>query len=85
LFKTGGASDINNKGQVVGGSGGKAFIWQDGKMTDLNKLIPPDSGWLLVTATGINDAGQIVGVGTYKDSIKYKDNIRGFMLTPLKK
>jgi len=72
-----GASDINNKGQVVGGSGGMAFIWQDGKMTDLNKLIPPDSGWSLVTATDINDAGQIVGVG------KYKGRDGGFLLTPI--
>ena len=32
-------------------------------MVDLNTLIPPDSGWVLYEATGINDAGQIVGSG----------------------
>ena len=30
---------------------------------DLNSLIPADSGWVLTSATGINDAGQIVGYG----------------------
>ncbi len=32
-------------------------------MHDLNSCIPSDSGWLLVQASGINDAGQIVGHG----------------------
>ena len=30
---------------------------------DLNTLIPPTSGWTLISATGINDAGQVVGYG----------------------
>ena len=30
---------------------------------DLNSLLPPNSGWTLTSATGINDAGQIVGYG----------------------
>jgi hypothetical protein len=34
-------------------------------MTDLNSLLPANSGWILSNATGINDSGQIVGVGTY--------------------
>jgi len=33
-------------------------------MKDLNRLIPSGSGWVLSEATGINDAGQIVGSGT---------------------
>ncbi len=32
-------------------------------MQDLNDLIDPASGWTLRVATGINDSGQIVGVG----------------------
>ncbi len=65
------AYDINSSGQVVGGavtstSGvyARAFVWQNGVMTDLNSLLPANSGWVLSSATGINDNGQITGVGT---------------------
>ena len=43
-----------------------AFIYSAGSMKDLNTFIPKNSGWVLDDATGINDAGQIVGSGTYK-------------------
>jgi probable HAF family extracellular repeat protein len=33
-------------------------------MTDLNTLLLPGSGWTLNYAEAINDAGQIVGIGT---------------------
>ncbi len=65
----GAATDINAFGQVVGvsvrpvGSSGGAFLYSGGLMTDLNTLIDPLSGWDLVSAHGINDSGQIVGVG----------------------
>jgi probable HAF family extracellular repeat protein len=42
-----------------------AFLWQDGVMTDLNSLLPADSGWNLTYAGFINDAGQVVGYGSY--------------------
>jgi probable HAF family extracellular repeat protein len=32
---------------------------------DLNSLLVPNSGWVLTDAYGINDAGQIIGRGTY--------------------
>jgi hypothetical protein len=32
-------------------------------MTDLNSMIDPTLGWMLTTANGINDAGQITGTG----------------------
>lgn len=44
---------------------------------DLNTLLPPKSGWILTSATGINDAGQIVGYGI-NPSGKYS----GYELTP---
>ena len=61
---------INNNGQVVGGSCSqdvesscRAFLWQNGVMTDLNTLIPPNSPLYLLEATGtINDQGQIAGI-----------------------
>jgi probable HAF family extracellular repeat protein len=62
---------INNIGQVVGGSSisgcsycWAAFLYSDGKMIDLNTLLPPSSGWTLTNAQKINDSGQIIGQGT---------------------
>ena len=40
-----------------------AFVYRNGRMLDLNNLIPPGSGWALTQANGINDAGEIVGYG----------------------
>ena len=66
---------INNGGQIVGFSipgplgSGRAFLWQNGVMTDLNTLIPKDSGWYLQQAQSINDAGQIAGYGTNNGAV----------------
>jgi probable HAF family extracellular repeat protein len=63
------AFSINNLGQVVGSSNApsngspRAFIWYNGRMVDLNQLIPQNSGWVLTSANDINDFGQIVGIG----------------------
>ena len=60
------AYDINNTGTVVGYSDGRPFIWDEADgMRDLNSLLPPDSNWMLKTATAINDQGDIIGVGDY--------------------
>ena len=58
---------IDNKGRVVGTScdesgNCRAFLWQNGVMTDLNTLIPADSPWFLVEADWINARGEIVGL-----------------------
>ncbi|OYY95520.1 MAG: hypothetical protein B7Y41_03190 [Hydrogenophilales bacterium 28-61-23] len=61
------ANGINNTGQIVGWAdstnlfGQSAFLYQNGVMTDLNTLIDPASGWLLVNAYAISNAGYIVG------------------------
>jgi hypothetical protein len=34
-------------------------------MIDLNSLLPAGSGWVLESADAINDAGQIVGYGSF--------------------
>jgi len=44
---------------------------------DLNNLLPPSSGWILTSATGINNAGQIVGYG-----INPQGTYSGYLLTP---
>jgi probable HAF family extracellular repeat protein len=61
------AYGLNARGQVVGGSSDcqhgflHAFLWQEGgPMLDLNKLIPPGSGWVLTNAFNINDRGEIL-------------------------
>jgi probable HAF family extracellular repeat protein len=65
------ANAVNGKGEIVGsrmsGRGAfRAFLYSNGEAADLNRLIPPNSGWVLQTATGINDQGQIVGFGQYR-------------------
>ena len=60
---------INTAGVIVGNASTSsgatdAFVDSGGVMTDLNSLINPNSGWVLQGATSINDAGQIVGMGT---------------------
>jgi len=73
---------INSPGQVVGisfgGSNGpRAFIWEDGVLTDLNDLVESDD--VLLSAQDINDAGQITG--------RMRDNVTGevlaFVATPI--
>lgn len=43
----------------------RAFVWKDGTMSDLNNLLPANSGWEVTSASGINNNGQIVGTGTF--------------------
>lgn len=86
------ALGLNNQGHVMGWSENargerRAFLWQKGKMTDLNEMIPPADrdvrkGWTLVEAWDINDAGQIVGVGfrSGQDGVGPKEH--GFVRTP---
>jgi probable HAF family extracellular repeat protein len=76
------ASAINNFSQIVGNSDTQtaglqhAFLFLNGSLRDLNWYIPANSGWVLQTATAINDAGQIVGNGTH-------NGVRaGYLLTP---
>ena len=66
------AAAINNSGVVVGyaadqqGDTGHAFIYKNGQMTDLNTYSGIPSGWVLNTATAINDNGVVAGAGTYE-------------------
>jgi probable HAF family extracellular repeat protein len=67
--RSGRANGINNGGMVVGmsdvgastGFDYHAFLFANNHMVDLNTLIDPASGWRLVSAADINDAGQILG------------------------
>lgn len=53
-----------------------AFLYEAGRLVDLNGSIPADSGWQLEWAFDINNRGQIVGYGTVDD------NFHAFVLTP---
>ena len=65
------ALGVNDQDQVVGVSfgathpfPGHAFIWQRGKMTDLNALTLPGTTLVLTDAQDINDRGEITGQAT---------------------
>lgn len=73
------AFDINNLGQVVGAAASGAVLWQLGRTIDLNARIPRGSGWTLLDARAINDAGQIVGSGVREGFPSY----RAFLLSPI--
>jgi probable HAF family extracellular repeat protein len=63
------ADAINASGEIIGfatTAGDNAvdpFVYSNGVMTDLMTLLPPGSGITNLTVHGINDRGQIVGLG----------------------
>ncbi|MEW6736800.1 MAG: DUF3466 family protein [Acidobacteriota bacterium] len=76
------ANGINSDGQVVGSfkinaNTNHGFIYHNSTMTDLNDLIPANSGWVITNARSINDKGQIVGAGTINGES------HAFLMTPL--
>ena len=86
------AHAINDLGLIVGQStiagdtDAHAFIFQGGKMTDLNTLITPPQGVTvrLGNANGIDDNGVIVGdaVVTRSGQARGSGRIVGFELIP---
>lgn len=78
------ATQINNTGDIVGFADTareqmRAFLWRRGRLTDLNTLLPANSGWELLFASGISQDGHIVGIGIVKRQV------RAFLLTPAKR
>jgi probable HAF family extracellular repeat protein len=80
--RSGDPSAMNNLGQVVGSYQGYtqagifAFLYTNSMLIDLTSRIPAGSGWTLERATGINDRGQIVGLGLLNGQQ------HAFLLTP---
>jgi probable HAF family extracellular repeat protein len=81
------ALSLNNNGQIVGDSGigfeqtyspDHALLWQEGEWTDLNTLIPTDSGYHLIVAFDINARGQIVVCAVQQST----GDIHAALLTP---
>ena len=59
---------INDAGLIVGASldanfNPRAFLWEDGVMTDLNTLVAGNSPLYLMTGCSINSRGEITGLG----------------------
>lgn len=75
------ANAINSAGDCVGaaknalGHAGPC-LWRQGRLTELNSAIPSDSGWDVFLPDGINDRGQIVGIG------RHDGKNAGYLLTP---
>jgi probable HAF family extracellular repeat protein len=77
------ATGINSLGEIVGytygGSGTPPFIYTAATgMTDINTLIS-NSNWHVSYAYGVNDAGQIICVGS-----DFADSLNNCLLTPIK-
>ena len=87
------AYGVNSSGQVVGNSesealcdlsGEHAFLWEDGQMFDLDKLIPAGSSLKLSHALAITDHGEIVGLGVPPGCPRSQDDVCGhvYVLVP---
>ena len=70
------ALGMNSTGRIVGTSRFHAVLFENVSCVDLNTRIPPSAGWTLEKAWAINDAGVIVGGGSYLGFP------RAFMLLP---
>jgi probable HAF family extracellular repeat protein len=73
---------MNSKGHVIGASFAcdfsvvHTFLWENGRMIDLDRFVPPNSGISLTDPSSINDRGEIVIDGTLNG------NQHAFMLVP---
>lgn len=77
------AFGINEFDEIVGRAelaGEHAAIrYVDNRADDLNNYLPVGSPWQLSLASGINDNGEIVGIG------KLGEDVHSFLMTPLNK
>lgn len=76
-----GAIAINDSEQIsgisIGPDGPRAFVWQNGSMSDLNALVRPTPLHLLLGA-GINASGQIAGIAVDTRN----GEVHGYVATP---
>ena len=64
--------DVNDAGQVVGycttPGPSRAFVWQNGVMSNLNDFIPSELGLTLIEGMSISNNGQILCQATGQDA-----------------
>jgi probable HAF family extracellular repeat protein len=83
------ATSINNRGQAVGssfsseGSWSRGLIWQNGVTTDLNTLFPASSHLFVISASNINESGQIAGMAVEMAGPHAKNIVHAFLATPV--
>jgi probable HAF family extracellular repeat protein len=71
------AYGINDSGSIVGFSAAAGpTLWNEGVPTNLNTLLPANSGWQIGGADAINNRGQIIGIGDFKHQTET------FIMTP---
>jgi probable HAF family extracellular repeat protein len=83
------ATSINNKGQVVGssfdfsGNWSHGLIWENGRMFDLNQLFPARSNLYVISASNINESGQIAGMAVEMAGPNAGNIVHSFLATPV--
>ena len=83
------ATSINDQGQVVGSSFSSrsywshGLLWQNGMMIDLNTVFPASSGLFVVSASNINDSGQIAGMAIEMAGTHTRTIVHAFLATPV--
>jgi probable HAF family extracellular repeat protein len=82
------ATGINERGQVVGNNfdagfdWAHGFLWQNGVMTDINALIPETTNLFVISASNINDAGQISGMAMVRSG-PHAGEIHAYVASPI--
>jgi probable HAF family extracellular repeat protein len=82
------ATSINNRGQVVGssfanGAWSHGLIWKNGVTIDLNTLFPESSHLFVISASNINDSGQIAGMAVETAGPHANNIVHAFLATPV--
>jgi probable HAF family extracellular repeat protein len=84
------ATSINNQGQAVGssfsskGNWSHGLLWQNGRMIDLNTVFPASSNLYVVSASNINENGQIAGMAVEMSGLNGgRTIVHAFLATPV--
>ncbi len=83
------ATSINNRGQVVGSSFNSSsswshgLIWKNGMTIDLNTLFPASSHLYVISASNINEIGQIAGMAVDITGPHAGNIVHAFLATPV--
>jgi probable HAF family extracellular repeat protein len=83
------ATSINNRGQVVGSSFNSenswshGLIWKNGVTIDLNTLFPASSHLFVISASNINESGQIAGMAVDMAGPHAGSIVHAFLATPV--